>query len=84
MHCSIIPQSRDGHLCLPPGSRRHGGMGVPEFFVSQRVVQRIRIPVEGLRVAQVADYRIRTDKPANIGVIVPGPVVVEVNAGEER
>jgi len=47
--------------------------------VLQRVVDAVAVAVQGLRVAEALDNRIRADKPPNHRIIVSGIVVVETS-----
>jgi hypothetical protein len=48
--------------------------------VFQWIVYAVAIPVKCLRVGRVWHNRIRTYKPPDTGIIVPGSVIVKVNA----
>ena len=52
------------------------GIRIPE-----RIVERIRVPVEALRIPRVGDDGIRLQEPSQRGIVRPRAVVVEAQAG---
>ena len=52
------------------------GIRIPE-----RIVERVRVPVEALRIPRVGDERIRLQEPSQRGSVRPRAVVVEAQGG---
>lgn len=51
--------------------------------VFERIIPRIRIAIEILRICRIRHKRIRGDKPAEDGVIVSGFIEIEIAAESE-
>ena len=49
--------------------------------IPQRIVERVRVPVEALRIPRVGDERIRLQEPSQRGSVRPRAVVVEAQGG---
>jgi len=46
-------------------------------YILQRIVPAVDVPVEALGVAEVCEDGVGGDEPADLGVVVPGPEVVQ-------
>mgnify|MGYP007070675459 CR=1 FL=1 len=49
--------------------------------IPERIVERIRVPIEALRIPRVRHERIRLQEPSQRGIVLPRAVVVEAQAG---